>query len=62
MTYKELIMRGKEVFNFHPDSDIESVGELLSKGRKALGVVYYNQAMLHMAEIFSVYIEENKEN
>ena len=62
MKYDELLDHGKKIFNFHPDADFSSIGELLDAGVKATGQYkYYEMCLSHYAEYLAKYCDENKE-
>ncbi len=62
MKYQEMIERGKRIFNFHPDEDFYSVGQVLQTARKNMGIhgSYECGAALY-AETLAKYLDELKE-
>lgn len=58
--YKELIRAGNDCFNFHPDTEHESIAGILNKANKYLPLAPQRIAILLFAEHMAKYIDEQR--
>lgn len=62
MKYQALIEHGKVIFNMHPDTDVESISDLLFVARKcAHRRRYYEEGVASLAEHLARFIDERQE-
>lgn len=57
--YKELIEFGVRLFNFHPDSKFESIGDLLKTARKNCSFLNYVHTCAAYTEYLAKHVDDS---